>query len=136
MLLDEASGAGWQTDREPGRGQPGAVIRHGNFDYLTNTVNWDPTIANHTLPNSFYLSSKPAFFGGNPWPWVNPIAGVTYTLPAKKGITPEPLSRVDQYRWCADPAGCGYRSSADRVVDRWTPAISTRRQGRLAMARH
>jgi hypothetical protein len=60
------------------------VIRHSNFDYLTNTVNWDPTIANHTLPNSFYLSSKPAFFGGNPWPWVDPIAGVTYTLPAKK----------------------------------------------------
>jgi hypothetical protein len=59
-----------------------SVLRHGNVDYLTNTVNWDPTITNHTLPNSLYLTQKPAFFGNNPWPWVDPTAGA-YTLPAK-----------------------------------------------------
>jgi hypothetical protein len=59
------------------------AIRHGNFDYVTNTVKWDPTIANHTLPNSYYLTAKPAFFGNNRWPWVDPLTGATYTLPAK-----------------------------------------------------
>jgi hypothetical protein len=66
---------------------PGVVIRHGNFDYVTNTVKWDPAIANHILPNSLYLGQKPAFFDagrGYTWPWVNPV-GTTklYVLPAK-----------------------------------------------------
>ena len=30
-----------------------------------------------------YLSAKPAFFGASPWPWVDPLAGRTYVLPAK-----------------------------------------------------
>jgi hypothetical protein len=34
-------------------------------------------------PNSLYLTSAPAFFGTNPWPWVDPTTGTTYTLPAK-----------------------------------------------------
>jgi hypothetical protein len=53
------------------------TLRHGNFDYLTNTVTWDPTNANHTLPPSLYLSQKPAFFNagiGYVWPWVDPTA--------------------------------------------------------------
>jgi hypothetical protein len=63
------------------------AIRHGNFDYLTNSVHWDPSISTQTLPNSLYLSGKPAFFNagrGYVWPWVDPN-GTTqlYTLPAK-----------------------------------------------------
>jgi hypothetical protein len=63
------------------------AIRHGNFDYLTNTVKWDPAIADHALPDSLYLSGKPAFFNagrGYTWPWVD-AAGPTklYVLPAK-----------------------------------------------------
>jgi hypothetical protein len=46
--------------------------RHGNFDYATNSIQWadgyDPQ-----LPDSLYLPSKPAFFGDNPWPWVDPV---------------------------------------------------------------
>jgi hypothetical protein len=38
------------------------TLRHGNFDHLTNTVKWDPAIPNRTLPDSLYLSGKPAFF--------------------------------------------------------------------------
>ena len=48
------------------------AIRHGNFDYVTNSVKWDSTISDHTLPNSLYLTSKPAFFGCRTWPWVQP----------------------------------------------------------------
>ena len=60
------------------------LYRHGNYDYVTGTVIWDPTNTNHALPDSLYLSSKPAFFGTNRWPWVDPV-GTTklYTLPAK-----------------------------------------------------
>jgi hypothetical protein len=63
------------------------AIRHGNYDYVNSAVVWDPTISNHTLPNSFYLTQAPAFFSagrGYMWPWVNPLGTPQlYTLPAK-----------------------------------------------------
>jgi hypothetical protein len=63
------------------------TLRHGNFDYVTNTVKWDPAITNHTLPNSLYLTHKPAFFDagiGYTWPWVDPVeATKLHVLPAK-----------------------------------------------------
>jgi hypothetical protein len=69
---------------------------------MTRTANWDwinsaelsysygstSTTANPTaaVPASFYLSGRPAFWpsdtGTNPWPWVDPTTGTTYTLPA------------------------------------------------------
>ena len=63
------------------------TLRHGNFDYLTNTVQWDPEIGRHALPESLYLNRKPAFFeagSGYTWPWVTP-EGTTklHELPAK-----------------------------------------------------
>jgi FG-GAP repeat len=74
----------------------GTTIAHGNYDYLTNTVTWDPYISSQTLPNSMYLNSEPAFFSagsGYTWPWINPTAtpqvyqncagGSSYCLPAK-----------------------------------------------------
>lgn len=63
------------------------TLRHGNFDYLTGTVKWDPAIAKRTLPDSLYLRAKPAFFEagrGYRWPWVDPAGPVRlHTLPAK-----------------------------------------------------
>jgi hypothetical protein len=64
-----------------------STLRHGNFDYVTNSVTWDPNIADHTIPNSLYLAQKPAFFNagkGYTWPWVD-ANGTTkvYELPAK-----------------------------------------------------
>jgi hypothetical protein len=58
------------------------VVRDGNFDYVTNTVRWDH--APRALPDSLYLTAKPAFFGSLPWPWVDPT-GTTkvWTLPAR-----------------------------------------------------
>jgi hypothetical protein len=59
------------------------ALRDGNFDYLTNTVKWDRTA--QTLPDSLYLASKPAFFGSNPWPWVDPTGPVKLAvLPARQ----------------------------------------------------
>jgi hypothetical protein len=75
---------GW--DSQAGRADPGVAstaIRNGNYDYLTNAIHWAPDDTAHALPDSLYLSSAPAFFAGYTWPWVDPIAGVTRTLPAK-----------------------------------------------------
>jgi hypothetical protein len=60
------------------------MFRHGNYDYVSNNLVWDASNPNHVLPDSLYLSSKPAFFGSYTWPWVDP-AGTTkvYRLPAK-----------------------------------------------------
>jgi len=63
------------------------ATRDGNFDYVTNSVVWAANDTVHTLPNSFYLSAKPAFFAagkGYTWPWVNPIGATKLNvLPAK-----------------------------------------------------
>jgi hypothetical protein len=60
----------------------GTVIREGNFDYATSLVHWSGSAQG--IPASLYLSSKPAFFGANPWPWVDPTGTTrTATLPAR-----------------------------------------------------
>ncbi len=63
------------------------ALRHGNFDYLTNSVSWDPNISERALPSSLYLTQKPAFFDagrGYTWPWVDPTGATPlHTLPAK-----------------------------------------------------
>jgi len=60
----------------------GTVVREGNYDYATNQVHWGN--GPQQLPLSLYLTSKPAFFGSNPWPWVDPTGTPTlYTLPAR-----------------------------------------------------
>jgi hypothetical protein len=59
------------------------VIRDGNYDFLTNSQRWHNTPGGFTMPNSMYLTSVPAFFGSNTWPWTNPATGTIYTLPAK-----------------------------------------------------
>jgi chitodextrinase len=67
-------------------------LRQGNWDWVTRAQTWytNPigatgtgTGTSQTIPNSLYLTSKPAFFGSNPWPWVDPSTGATFTLPAK-----------------------------------------------------
>ena len=66
------------------------ALRDGNYDYYTNEVRWHGIGGNvgdgtpQTIPASLYLTSKPAFFGSLPWPWVDPT-GTTklYTLPAR-----------------------------------------------------
>jgi hypothetical protein len=65
-------------------------LRNGNWDWVTGAQHWygiggttDGGATPVAIPNSFYLSSKPAFFGTNPWPWIDPTTGTTYTLPAK-----------------------------------------------------
>lgn len=51
-------------------------LRHGNYDVVSKAVKWDDSIDDHNLPNSYYYSSKPSFFGKLAWPPINPSAGV------------------------------------------------------------
>jgi hypothetical protein len=71
----------WYQEAEPGA--LSTVQRDGNYDFLTNSQRWHNTPSGFTIPNSVYLTSTPAFFGSNPWPWTNPTNGTIYTLPAK-----------------------------------------------------
>jgi hypothetical protein len=61
------------------------TVRHGNYDYLTSSVKWDPAFAERTLPTSLYLTRKPAFFDGLTWPWVDASGAKQqlYQLPAR-----------------------------------------------------
>jgi hypothetical protein len=61
------------------------LMRWGNYDTVNNAVRWvssevpiglslygNPVPSTHTLPPSFYLSSKPAWFGNAPFPLNGP----------------------------------------------------------------
>jgi hypothetical protein len=73
------------------------VFINGNYDYLHNAVTWKGSPV--TLPNSFYLSSKPSFFTSSyPWPWVTPTGS-------------------EQVQ--TGPSGCGGTCSALPAQARW-----------------
>ena len=60
------------------------LLRHGNFDYVTNTIEWDPRLS-RDLPPSLYLTAKPAFFGAELWPFVDPLRQpMVGVLPARR----------------------------------------------------
>jgi hypothetical protein len=85
---DGGGGAGDPDRYEDPRG-PGStastLLRHGNFDWVSRVVVWDPRTASRELPPSLYLSAKPAFFGDDPWPWVDPLSPEKVrVLPAKR----------------------------------------------------
>jgi hypothetical protein len=48
------------------------AILHGNYDYASDSTKWDPSISDHILPASYYLSGKPAWWGAMPWPPIGP----------------------------------------------------------------
>ena len=62
------------------------LLRHGNFDYVTHSVIWDPTIPNHELPDSLYLRQVPPWWcQETPWPPIGPdVAGLVNDIPAKR----------------------------------------------------
>ena len=69
------------------------LLRHGNFDFVTNQVQWDPSIAARKLPPSMYLASKPSFFGKLPWPSVGPdLEPMAGTIPARERFLKTPAA--------------------------------------------
>jgi len=51
-----------------------SMIRHGNWDTVSNAIVWDPGITDHNIPNSYYLSAKPLWFGILKWPPIDPAS--------------------------------------------------------------
>lgn len=71
----------WGMDADPNT--LSTLIRGGNYDYLTNTTHWENLTA-QAIPNSFYLTSKPCWFGNIPWPPIGPdVPGIANDIPAK-----------------------------------------------------
>jgi len=71
-----------------------SLLRHGNYDYVTNSTHWEPTIATQHLPNSLYLANQPSWFttpwGTTPFPAIGPdvkggqdTAGLVTKIPAQ-----------------------------------------------------
>lgn len=80
----------WDQDYSVNDGSVYATAyRDGNFDYKSNGVAWNGlggagSPPAKSLPDSLYLLGKPAFFGSNTWPWVDPLGTTKIsTLPAK-----------------------------------------------------
>ena len=59
------------------------AVRDGNWDTFLGKQTWLNASAPAPLPDSCYRTGKPAFFGSNAWPWVDPTTGHLATLPAK-----------------------------------------------------
>ena len=67
------------------------VLRHGNYDNHNDSVQWDGSIADHTIPSSYYYGSKPSWWDNQsdsgkcrPWPPIGPdISGYVVDIPAK-----------------------------------------------------
>lgn len=60
------------------------TLRHGNYDYLRNQVEWDPSIADQNIPVSMYLSQKPGWYGNLAWPSFGPdVPGYRRMIPAE-----------------------------------------------------
>jgi hypothetical protein len=72
------------------------LLRHGNFDYVTNSVIWDPAIAEHDLPASLYRSAAPEWWcQETPWPAIGPdVPGYTNDIPAKRRFEGLPCTQT------------------------------------------
>jgi hypothetical protein len=59
--------------QELDRNVTATILRHGNWDYATQSVVWDPSIVDHTIPSSLYYSTQPAWWpAGVSWPPIGP----------------------------------------------------------------
>ena len=100
------------------------MLRWGNYDVVTGAPRWDATEvplgnalpSSHTLPASFFLSSKPSWWGTMPWPAIGPeVTGGTdptghvYDIPAKACYKSTPADSTGILRF--DGNTC-YNSSA------------------------
>jgi hypothetical protein len=65
------------------------MVYTANFDHISKTIQYDPAIADHTPTNSYYLASKPSWFGAMAWPAIGPdIAASTNANVASAVLIP------------------------------------------------
>jgi hypothetical protein len=104
------------------------LLRHGNFDFVTATTLWDPDVENHDIPVSYYLQSKPAFFGTLPWPAIGPdVEPMVGALPAKiryQSYISEPDPRY-QLEANPDTVGMGEQITVSWSISQDAPVAAT-----------
>jgi hypothetical protein len=60
------------------------LLRHGNYDAITQETRWDDANPDHELPDSLYLDAKPDFFGCRAWPPIGPdLDPMVHRIPAQ-----------------------------------------------------
>jgi hypothetical protein len=70
-------------------------IIHGNWDAANHAVVWDSGIADHVIPDSYYLAAKPGWWPtGVAWPPIEPTTTTTNNINA---ITIPAKARYDQF---------------------------------------
>ena len=113
------------------------IFRHGDYDYVNGSIaDWTSGYS-HTLPNSFYLSSQPSFFGASgthctyPWPWVTPTGSSPIQSPSGSGCTSTDAlpakARCD--RWDAVRAALSRGGATGRRFLRRLPSTATHLSG-------
>jgi hypothetical protein len=70
----DSHGTGGNTLQELDLNVKNTMIRHGNYDYLNHATAWDAAITDHNIPNSYFRTSKPAYFGSLTWPPFDPAS--------------------------------------------------------------
>ena len=82
------------------------LLRHGNYDYVTNSVIWAPGILDHDLPDSMYRSGAPEWWcQQTPWPPIGPdVAGYANDIPAKRRFEGLPCTQTTEVTLHATPA--------------------------------
>jgi hypothetical protein len=56
------------------------VIDHGNYDFATPGILWDGGIADHDLPDSYFRTVAPSWWGSLTWPPYDPEDTATATV--------------------------------------------------------
>jgi hypothetical protein len=101
------------------------LLRHGNYDYVTNSVVWDPKISKHDLPDSLYLNGMPEWWcRETPWPPIGPdVVGYFNDIPAKRRFEGLPCTPTSEITLRGIPANEGIRLTWE--VNASLPVIST-----------
>jgi hypothetical protein len=111
----DSHGTGGNTLQELDLNVKNTMIRQGNYDYLNHAIAWDGTIADHGIPNSYFRTIKPDFFGNLAWPPFDPAS---------------PPGAFNDSNLCRIPAGYRFVHGADPVgAVNPLPAIKSRRSG-------
>ncbi len=82
-------------------------------DYLGHSIAWDAAISDHAIPNSYFRSSKPLWFGNLPWPPFDPA---------------NPPGALNDANLCRIPAGYRYVHGTDPVEAAKKPGTEAERR--------
>jgi PKD repeat protein len=75
------------------------ILLGGNWDVVNKSVVWSAAVPSQTIPASFYLSGKPAWFGGLNWPPFDPATANAAMF------SPTNIPAGYRYVFGADPPG-------------------------------